>query len=435
MKRNVVVLFIALLGLSWFTALSEAVNDPRELKAHLDRAAELEKKGIYVDAVTEYESALEYDPENEEIRVKMAQAYLNSGDSRNFISICEDVAEQHQDNTEALDLLVNYYIENEQEDEAVQYLSSFVDTYPENDNAQKWFLELKGSYTELYCRYTEMSGIVNDTMAVMTDELHGISDAEGNELIPAEYKEAQPFSEDGFALVQKTDGEWIYIDEDGQTRKVPDKEYSDLGMFSGERASASTEGKYGYLDGDMEPVGEFVWDDLTGIKDGTGAGLTDGKWTLVDDDGEAKKDDQYDDVIIDENGFCSAQERIFVKENETYHIINTKGKRIGDLEFENARAFTEDGDAAVCSEGKWGFVDQDGELVIDYSYEDARSFRNGYAAVCADGKWGYIDEEGNMVIDPVFTGATDFSSQGTAAVKMNVQGEEVWRLIQLDLFQ
>lgn len=435
MKRNVTVLFIALLSLSWFTALSESVNIPRELEAHLDRASELEEKGIYVDAITEYESALEYDPENEEIQIKMAQAYLNSGDSRNFISICEETAEQHQDNTEALNLLMDYYVENNQEDKAVQYLNSFIDTYPENENAQEWFLELKGSYTELYCRYTEMTEIVNDTMVVLNEELYGISDAKGNELVPTEYKDAQPFSEDGFALVQKTDGEWIYIDEDGQTRKVPDKEYTDLGMFSEERASASKEGKYGYLDEDMEPVGEFVWDDLTGISNGTGAGLTDGKWTLVDDDGEAKSDDLYDDVIIDENGFCSVQKRIFVSDDGTYYIINTRGKRIGNLDFENARAFTEDGYAAVCVDGKWGFVDKDGELVIDCSYEDARSFQNGYAAVCVDGEWGYIDEDGNMVIDPVFIEATYFSSQGTAAVRMNVQGEEVWRLIQLDLFQ
>ena len=110
MKRNVIVLFVALLGLSWFTALSEAVNDQKELKAHLDRAAELEEKGIYVDAAAEYESALEYDPDNVDIHIKMAQAYLYSGESREFILICESTAENYQDNTEALDLLMDYYV-------------------------------------------------------------------------------------------------------------------------------------------------------------------------------------------------------------------------------------------------------------------------------------------------------------------------------------
>ena len=435
MKRNVIVLFVALLGLSWVTALAEAVNNPRELKAHLKRAEELEEKGIYVDAITEYKNALEYDPENKEIQLNMAQAYLNSDDSRNFVSICEDVAERDQDDTEALDLLMDYYVENDYKDKAVQYLSGFIDSYPENENAQQWFVQLKGSYTELYCRYTEMGEIVNDTMAVLDGELYGIADAEGSELIPGEYMAAYPFSKDGFALVQKENGEWIYIDEDGQTRKVPDGEYSDFGMLSEDRTTAAKDGKFGYLDEDMEPVGKFVWDKLTGIKNDTGAGQTEGEWTLVDGNGEAKGDGHYDDVIIDENGFCSDQKRIFVKEGDSYHIVNTKGKAVGDLIFENAKAFGEDGCAAVCNDGKWGFVDSDGDLVIDYIYEDAQSFQNGYAAVCNDGKWGYIDEDGNMVIDPVFTEATHFSSQGTAAVKMMVQGEEIWRLIQLDLFK
>ena len=65
MKRNVIALFVALLGLAWVVSLSEAMNNPRRLKAHLEKAEELEAKEIYVDAISEYESALEYDPENE----------------------------------------------------------------------------------------------------------------------------------------------------------------------------------------------------------------------------------------------------------------------------------------------------------------------------------------------------------------------------------
>lgn len=435
MKRNVIVLFIALLGLAWFTALSEVVNNPRELKAHLDRAAELEEKGIYVDAVAEYESALEYDPDNEEIYVKMAQASLNSGDSREFISICEDTAETYQDNTEAMDLLMNYYVENDYEDKAAQYLQEFIQSYPDNENAQKWFLELKGTYTELYCRYEEMEEIVNDTMVVLDGELYGIADAEGDELIPAEYEELYPFSEDGFALAKKTDGTWIYIDEDGQTRKVPDKDYTNLSMLSEERVAAAKAGKFGYLDEEMETTGEFIWEALTAVKEGAGAGKKDGKWAIVDENGKVKNEEWYDDIIIDANGFCSRQKRIFVKKGDAYHIVDTKGESVGELTFENARAFTDEGYAAVCNGGKWGFVDEDGEIVIDYTYENAESFQNGFAPVCVEGKWGYVDEEGNIVIDPEFTEATHFSGEGTAVVKVKEQGEEAWRLIQLNLFR
>lgn len=435
MKKYVIILFVFLLGLSWYSAVSETINNPRELKAHLDRAKELEEKEIYVDAVTEYEVALEYDPENAEIYVKKAQALLKSGESREFVSVCEDTAENFQDNTEAMDLLMNYYEENDYEEEAVQYLQEFIESYPDNANAQEWFLKLKGSYTELYCRYSEVGDIVNDCMVVLDDELWGMADAEGNELIPAEYAELYPFSEDGFALAKKTDGSWIYIDEDGQTRKVPDEKYENPGMICEDRVPASEGGKYGYLDEEMEPAGEFVWDELTAVKNGTGAGKSGEDWFLVDENGEAKTEDTYEGVAVDENGFCSAQKRIFVKQNGTWILVNSKGENVGDLEFEDARAFTDDGYAAVCMDGKWGYVNSDGELVIDCVYDDAESFQNGYAAVCKDEMWGYIDEDGNQVIDPEFTEASHFSSVGTAVVKKMVQGEEEQQMIQLNLFR
>ena len=62
MRRNLILIFCVLLGLSWYTAISEAVNNPKKVQEHLARAAELEAQGIYVDAVAEYEEALSYQP-------------------------------------------------------------------------------------------------------------------------------------------------------------------------------------------------------------------------------------------------------------------------------------------------------------------------------------------------------------------------------------
>lgn len=434
MKRNIILLFVGMLGLSWYLAISEAVNNPVKMQEHMQKAAEFEEKGIYVDAVAEYEEALQYAPDDAGIYIKMASAYFNSGDNRKFTSTCEKTAEMFQDDTEAMDLLMEYYIENEYEDKAVRYLTNFLDAYPDNENAQNWYVQLEGSYEELYCRYDEMYGMANDSMVVMEEGLYGIVDAGGRELIEAEYTELQPFSEDGYALARKEDGAYIYIDQDAQPRKAPDDGYQELGMLSSKRTAARQEGKYGYLDEEMEPVTEFVWEELSGIKYNTGAGKRDGKWVLIDKKGEAKTEEQYEDVVMDEYGFCSAQKCIFVKEGTEYYLINHKGKRIGSQEFEDAKAFTEDGYAAACRDGKWGFVNTDGEIVIDFRYEDAKSFQSGFAAVCIDGMWGYIDMEGRLIIDARFTEATGFSSEGTAAVKIKEDDEEVWKLIQLNIF-
>ena len=61
--------------------------------------------------------------------------------------------------------------------------------------------------------------------------------------------------------------------------------------------------------------------------------------------------------------------------------------------------------------------------------------QNGFAPISVDGKWGYINEEGNMVIQPEFLEVTHISEEGTAAVKTEQQGETVWTLLRLNLFQ
>ncbi len=429
MKKNLILIFCVLLGLAWFTAISDAINNPKKAQEHLAKARELESQGIYVDAITEYEEALEYWPQDVEISLEMANAYLHTGSSKKFVNICKNTAEENQKDTKALDTLIHYYLENHDEASAVKYLGEFAEKYPKNEYARGWLMELRGSYEELFCNYEELGSIWNNSMIVRKKEAFGLADGMGGELLPSEYEEVHPYSEDGLALVRK-EGTYLYVDRNGQTRLVPDASYTDLGMISSERTRAAVNGKYGYLDEKLEPVTEFVWDDLTLISDGMGAAQLDGAWALVDKNGKAKTEYQYEDVIMDEQGFCCHQKRMFVKEQGAYHLVDKKGKPVGELSFEEARCFSEEGYAAVRMNGTWGFINADGELALECQYEDAQSFRNGFAAVCVEGIWGYVDESGRMVVKPEFEEATPFSDQGTAAVK-----REEWGLIQLEIFR
>lgn len=54
-------------------------------------------------------------------------------------------------------------------------------------------------------------------------------------------------------------------------------------------------------------------------------------------------------------------------------------------------------------------------VIVKAQYEDAMSFSGGYAAVKKDGKWGYIDETGKVVVDFQYFWAGNFS-EGVAAV-------------------
>ena len=67
--------------------------------------------------------------------------------------------------------------------------------------------------------------------------------------------------------------------------------------------------------------------------------------------------------------------------------------------------------------GKWGYIDLRGNIVIPPRLQAAREFSEGLASVEVGGKWGFIDEQGEMAIEPVFSGASGFS-EGLARVQV-----------------
>jgi hypothetical protein len=52
--------------------------------------------------------------------------------------------------------------------------------------------------------------------------------------------------------------------------------------------------------------------------------------------------------------------------------------------------------------GKMGFRDLDGKIVIKPKFDEAEMFSEGYSAVKMDDKWGLIDEKGKYKIEPSF---------------------------------
>ena len=54
-------------------------------------------------------------------------------------------------------------------------------------------------------------------------------------------------------------------------------------------------------------------------------------------------------------------------------------------------------------DGKYGYLDKEGNVVIDYIYDDAKEQNScGFAAIKKDGKWGSIDNKGKVVVEPTY---------------------------------
>lgn len=79
----------------------------------------------------------------------------------------------------------------------------------------------------------------------------------------------------------------------------------------------------------------------------------------------------------------------------------------------------------------YGYIDRDGNMVIDPQFDYAYSFSSGRARVFAgtlsssgypdEGRYGFIDTNGKEVIPVIYDAATEFSKQGTACVCKNGQ--------------
>mgnify|MGYP000766866736 FL=1 len=69
--------------------------------------------------------------------------------------------------------------------------------------------------------------------------------------------------------------------------------------------------------------------------------------------------------------------------------------------------------------------------MIAPEYDAAKSFSGGVAAVCKDGKWGFINGRGTQVIDYLLVEAGYFDANGKCPAKMDGNDTQVmlsWRV-------
>ena len=90
--------------------------------------------------------------------------------------------------------------------------------------------------------------------------------------------------------------------------------------------------------------------------------------------------------------------QIEIRQDDEYKYYNFR------FEEENeADIFTSNTLFLSKKDGKYGFVDKEGNVVVDYIYDDATNQNAfGYAGIKKDGKWGSIDRNGNVVQEPTY---------------------------------
>ena len=86
----------------------------------------------------------------------------------------------------------------------------------------------------------------------------------------------------------------------------------------------------------------------------------------------------------------------FKSDDGKYGFKNSTGKVVVEAKYDNAYDFHE-GLALVELNGKWGFINTEGKEVIPLKYDWAMSFENGKAKVELNGEYFYINTKGERV--------------------------------------
>lgn len=104
---------------------------------------------------------------------------------------------------------------------------------------------------------------------------------------------------------------------------------------------------------------------------------------------------------------------------------NENGELVIDLKFSTASSFSE-GVAKLTNENNlYGFIDSSGNYVIEPQFEDARDFHEGLACVKKNNLYGFIDRKGNVVIDFQYSYGGDFIDSLALVAKGEV-GAHSW---------
>lgn len=403
-------------------------TEQQQYNSYMAAAREKREQGILVDAKANYESALNLKP-SLQLYIEIGEFYKESKQRKAATDWGTSIVNKYPKKKDGYEFLMELYMETEDYIACYDMYDkmnkrSVRSEYVENCMKEiKYTFYLKGAYTDV--------GVYSEGLCpVIEEERLGYTDLTGNKIISGRYDKVGYFSE-GLAPVTDSDGSAYFIDAKGNKKHVVMNVenvrelsliYEDMFALYNGQSWGYYDMKHKYLFGEYEAA--------SSIGSGIAAVKENGIWYLVDKSGKKISDTGYDNVIADEKNVVYRNERIFVQKNNSCYMIDGSGRQISENTFEDADMFRDGTYAAVQVDGKWGFIDKKGEMVIEPQYEEARSFANGFAAVKYDDMWGFIDEKGNPVIEAQFAGAKDFNSNGCAYV----YDGETWTLLILYRF-
>ncbi len=253
----------------------------------------------------------------------------------------------------------------------------------------------KRGKTVIPFKYNEILSSDNKTFLVLAGQKFKFINKRGKVLSDG-FQAAKPY-EDGLAAV-RIKGKWGYIDK--KEKVVIPAVFEEAQSLINGMAVTRYNGVYGVMNKKAKNIVPFRYSFVEPAQKNKFVACT-----LIDDFGVIKNCgviDEKENVIIPLNNMevkYVQKDTYAIKDNDLkWHFVDSDGKTKFDDSFEVVNVF-ENGYAAVCKTSyQCGVIDKKGNEIIKPEFLAISGYKNGLFAAMQDGKWGFINKKGKVII-------------------------------------
>lgn len=219
-----------------------------------------------------------------------------------------------------------------------------------------------------------------------------IFDLNGNKIETNEVSKTKTENANYYITIDKNNK---YKVVDSKDNIIIDKDYTYIEYLPGDYFIVERDSKSGIIDSNGKSVIELKYDSISRINETDILQMETNK-NIALYNLNMKEIVSMDNAIVKE--VKDEKAYILLYSDTDFKYLDKKGNILTSHNlFENNSLFAKN------INGKWGFVDKDGNLKVQNDYELVTDFNKyGFAGIKKDGKWGSINQNGEVVQEPTY---------------------------------
>lgn len=416
-------LIIILSCFSVYTRVHAYMEKKDNYRLFVEKGDELAEKGLYQKASAEYEKAMKLE-ENLEVRVKYTDVNIKAYkdgvlSKKRYFAILDQATSHYSEHIPFWQEYLQACIDNNDYTTGYLVARKSIRLNIQSEEINQLRDQILYSYRKVSTTYSYYSSNADGDYTVCSRESWGTLNSSGDKEIDYVYSYISPLNSKGEAVYISEEKGNRVITSDGVVEYILKDNPKSCRAYGDQMVPYIREdGKWGYMsvDDSSESITD-VYDEASSFTNGIAAVKINNQWHLIHTDGTFVSDNTFDDIKLYSNGEYSWYDCFVAGVDGNYGLYDQIGELLFEFTSRDMDVYMGDLIAYQADNGDWGYLNKEGEVVIEAKYNKARSFSGGLGAVYNGSRWGFINKDGRLVIDYTFSDVGYFTDKGFCMVQ------------------